>query len=201
MILIDDFLVGHTDRYTNTSELELGTLTLTSGRLRIRDPFDPHPRPTDDCLMLIPAGTYRVWVTLASLPAIHDTTLTEIREAYLSIELANRTPTRLTYADSLVAPPKPSYGALTGTDSGTIAVFDDTLNTSINRDHLTTALDTTTPLPFNYANIPADNNHNIVVSHSGYGDGAFPILLTSDTDGPLAIHIDFGVLNTGEDDE
>ena len=63
-------------------------------------------------------------------------------------------------------------------------------------------LDTLTPLPMHYANIPAsDREHNIIVSHSGHGDGAFPILLTSDTDGPLAIHIDFGVLNTGEDDE
>ena len=50
----------------------------------------------------------------------------DIGEGYLSIGLNDRTPTGLDYADALLPSPRPSFGAMTGTDSGNIAVFDDT---------------------------------------------------------------------------
>lgn len=120
------------------------------------------------------------------------------REAYLSIALANRTPTALDYADVLLAPPRPSFGALTGTDSATIAIFDDT--TEVPQDALADVIRADAPLEPGYANLPV-GDRNIITSHTGYGDGAFNILLTHDATGPIAIHVDFGIFGTDEDDE
>jgi hypothetical protein len=195
---LNTFLVGNTDRYTNASELELGTLVITSGRLRIRDPFIPDPNDQDGCLLQVPPGRYRTWVTLAEI----DDMITKdrsTREAYLSIALADRTPTALDYADTLIPRPRPSFGALTGTDSATIAAFDDA-TVEVPQDALVDAIRADTPVPFGYANLPVGEN-NIITSHTGYGDGAFNVLLTHDSAGPIAIHIDFGILNTEEDDE
>lgn len=194
---LNTFLVGNTDRHTNASEVELGTLVIISGRLRIRDPFIPDPNDQDGCLLQVPPGRYRTWVTLAEI----DDMITKdrsIREAYLSIALANRTPTELDYADALLAPPRPSFGALTGTDSATIAIFDDT--TEVPEDALAEVIRADTPLEPGYANLPV-GDRNIITSHTGYGDGAFNVLLTHDSAGPIAIHIDFGILNTEEDDD
>ena len=196
---LDTFVVGKTFFYKGASELELGSVAVPSGRLRIRDPFFPHPGPDDGCLLIVAPGTYRVWVTLVEIPALHDETELETREAYLSIGLNDRTPTGLDYADALLPSPRPSFGAMTGTDSGNIAVFDDTL-TDIDRQQLSDELDAHHPLPELYANI-AVGDRNIVCSHSGYGDGAFNILLTYDLTGPIAIHIDFGIFDTDEDNE
>ncbi|AWT51808.1 hypothetical protein [Mycolicibacterium smegmatis] len=123
----------------------------------------------------------------------------DIGEGYLSIGLNDRTPTGLDYADALLPSPRPSFGAMTGTDSGNIAIFDDTL-TDIDRQQLSDKLDAHHPLPELYANI-AVGDRNIVRSHSGYGDGALNILLTYDVTGPIAIHIDFGIFDTDEDNE
>lgn len=63
-----------------------------------------------------------------------------------------------------------------------------------------TELDAHHPLPELYAKL-AVGDRNVVCSHSGYGDGAFSILLTHDATGPSAIHVDFGIFGADEDDD
>lgn len=197
---LESFPVGRATQFANITELELGLLTITSGRLRVRDPFVPDPNDRDGCVLLVPPGEYRVWVTVAEI----DDQITQRlgrREAYLSVALTDTAAARVASADALVAPPRPTYGALTGTDSATIAVFDDAI-ADIPRDGLCEALDAGEPLPRFYANYRLANGANVIASHTGYGDGAFPILATYTASGtPAAIHIDFCVLNTDDEEE
>jgi hypothetical protein len=118
-----------------------------------------------------------------------------------SVALTDGIPARLTYADVMEAPPRSSAGALTGTDSALIALYDDAVP-DITPDRLVDALNATQPLPQGYANLPLAGGANVVASHSGFGDGAFPILATfTETGVPVAIHIDFGVVARSDDDE
>lgn len=198
---LDSFPVGHTDRYSDASELELGNLTITSGRLRARDPFVPEPHDRDGCLLLVPPGTYRVWVTLVHFDSDPLGGMPSEREAYLSMALTDGVPARLTYADVMEAPPRSSAGALTGTDSALIALFDDAVP-DISPDRLVDELNATHPLPQGYANLPLAGGANVVASHSGFGDGAFPILATwAESGAPVAIHIDFGVVARSDEDD
>lgn len=194
------FPVGRADQFANITELELGLLAVTSGRLRVRDPFVPDPNDRDGCVLLVPPGEHRVWVTLAEI----DDQITGRRgrrEAYLSVAFTDAAPARVDSADALMAPPKPSYGALTGTDSATIAVFDDVI-TDIPFDRLSETLDADEPLPRFYANYQLSDRANVIASHTGYGDGAYPILATYTASGTTAaIHIDFGVLNTEAEED
>jgi hypothetical protein len=197
---LDSFLVGQTDRFTDASELELGTLTINSGRLRVRDPFVPEPSDRDGCTLLVPPGAHRVWVTLVHFASDPIAGFPAEREAYLSVAFTDAAAARLDYADVLVAPPRRSYGALTGTDSAHIALYDDAI-ADITAGRLGAELDATQPLPAGYANLALTGGANVVAGHTGFGDGAFPILATFTAAGdPVAIHIDFGVLARDDED-
>jgi hypothetical protein len=198
---LDTFVVGRTARFANATELELGTVTVPSGRLRVRDSFAPPPNEHDGCLLLVPPGSHRVWVTVIQFESDPLGGFPAEREAYLSMALTDGAPARLDYADALVAPPRPTYGALTGTDSAHVALFDDTV-AEITPARLGDELDATDPLPAGYANLDLGTGLNVIASHTGFGDGAFPILATFTAAGdPVAIHVDFGVVARSDDDD
>ena len=50
----------------------------------------------------------------------------------------------------------------------------------------------------------AGDGENVVLSHSGWGDGVYPVLLTRDAEGaPVGLHIDLGVVGAfaGDDED
>jgi hypothetical protein len=59
-------------------------------------------------------------------------------------------------------------------------------------------MDAPAPLPAGYANITlplAADGENLVLSHSGWGDGFYPVVGSWDGDGRLlAVHIDLQVV-------
>ena len=56
-------------------------------------------------------------------------------------------------------------------------------------------MDDPTHLRAGIANVrlPGDGASNILLVHSGWGDGAFPIYSEVDDDALFAVHIDFGI--------
>jgi hypothetical protein len=65
-------------------------------------------------------------------------------------------------------------------------------------------MDADGPLPPGMANIVmplAENGENVVLSHSGWGDGFYPVLQTKDENGRLTgIHIDLAVVGKFDDE-
>lgn len=196
---LNRFIPGRAAEFANVREYELDRIMVRSGRLLIRDPFESHE---DGCVMLVPPGNYRAWVTVVDVNSDRQDHPAAYVPAYLSIQLSMAPPVRLDYADDLVEPPVPSIGAWTGTDHGLIAMHDagalsdnDIPALADGWDH---AVNGDEPYPAGCGNLPLPGTDrcNIVLSRSGEADGAFPVLATFDASGqPTAIHIDFGVVD------
>jgi hypothetical protein len=166
--------------------------------------------------VLVPPGRYRVTVTLADVSAALDRS--HIREAYATVRLADGQDTyRRALALARDGEPRPE---LTGdnfigflVDAGTACfvdelavatcmpesddwyndVFDNArddcwFKTMDNPNHIRDGL-ANVPLPL------ARQGENIVIIHSGWGDGTYPVVGSFDDAGRLlAVHIDFGVI-------
>lgn len=194
------FLAGNEAHHAGTRAIELGEIVVVSGRLAFHDPFESRG---ESAVLNVAPGRYRIWATEVQedtgdpeRPGAYD-------PAYLSIQLTSAEPDWVAPADEL-GEDVPSFGLWTGTDSGTIGAFD---GAALAVDELTSRStefdrvldDEANPHRFTYANIPLSesNEANIVISKSGRGDGAFPILATYDIDGrAVAIHVDFGMVDT-----
>lgn len=170
-----------------------------SGRLLIRDPFESHE---GCCVVLVTPGNYRAWVTAVDVNSDRQDHPAAYVPAYLSMQLSLAQAVRIDYADDLMEPPVPSIGAWTGTDHGLIAIHDaDALSDNdipALADEWDRAVNSDEPYPAGCGNLPLPGTDrcNIVLSRSGEGDGAFPVLATFDAAGrPNAIHIDFGVVD------
>jgi hypothetical protein len=109
---------------------------------------------------------------------------------------------RTAFADYFVAPPVPSSGAVTGTETATVAVYDDAagIDRAALQASLAAELDAPAPMSTRYANV-ALGSTRIAACHTGR-DGAFPILATATSAGHLtAIHIDFYLVDFDPGDD
>ena len=191
---VSEFLVGRTDQYGDASEGPMGIVSVPSGRLRIVDAFGN--AEGGGCVLLVPPGEHRAWVTLVSLDQ------TSWQPAYLSVAFSAEPPATVAFADYLVAPPIPSSGAVTGTDTATIAVYDDAagIDLAALQARLAVELDAPAPMPTGYANVTLGSTR-IAACHTGR-DGAFPILATATSAGHLtAVHIDFYLVDFDPGDD
>ena len=196
------------------SVVDLGVLRVPSGRLEACDPF---VALGNGPVYAVEPGDYPVRVTIADVSKEHDGS--HEREAYLSLVLADGEPAAVEPAPQLSGS---DWGV--GVDAGTVAFVDhDAVATAMPpRDDWNDVFDSGEPgswfalmdSPEHYqegvANIVmprAGAGENVVLSHSGWGDGVYPVVLTRDADGAqLGLHIDLGVVGEfddgdGEDDE
>ena len=185
--------------------VDCGELLLPSGRLVAADPFVTLTREND--YYPVPAGRYPVKVTL-------DATMG--REMYVSLLLARapevaRAPL-LPYRPNGEPYPPPDtddeYGV--PVDAGTVCFVDDeavrrgmpedesewygeVFDTGEEKSWFS-QMDATTPLGAGLANLPlplASDGANIILCHSGWGDGFYPVIGGFDAaENLVAVHID-----------
>ena len=199
------------------SVVTCGLLKLPSGQLVACDPF-AGLQPKNNLFVQVPPGSYEVKVTLADVSDALDGS--HIREAYATLiidpiaqELRRRIITPL--PDGKTAPPEiAADGTYYGfpVDAGTACFVDNqAIATSMpDGDWYNEVFDNGTPdswfslmdhsksLRDGIANIVlplAKNGENIVICHSGWGDGRYPVIGSYDEkDRLIAIHIDFMVV-------
>jgi len=185
----------------------LGVVHLPSGRLEASDPY---VCLGEGCVISVPAGSYRVFVTVADVSEAGDGS--HLRESYLSVVLRDDSPVaavRLGVPDG-EGPPAEGTWYGTGVDAGTVAFADAaasaTLPTSYDEsleathDAWMALQDDPTHFGKGLANVPlpgAGNGENVVLSHSGWGDGFYPVVTTHDAEGRLlGVHLDLLVADT-----
>jgi len=182
-----------------------GELVMPSGKLVACDPF-VYLHRTGNAYVIVPPGRHRVLVTVAE----------GFAEAYATL-LIRSTPEVMrkvltpTHAGEAIAEPETGFESGFPVDAGTACFVDaeaaehGMLPTSDNWDDI--LFDNGTPdswfsrmddphhIRAGIANIPlplAQNGENIIIFHSGGGDGVYPIIGGYDAKGDLvAIHIDF----------
>ena len=184
------------------SVVECGDLVLPTGLLAVCDPF-AMLRPAGNPTFQVPPGRYPVKVTLADVSGRRDGS--HVREAYASLLLGEKpeaTRRQLPLGFGVDA------GAACFVDEGTLAeamppeedweevIDDDSDGSWFSRmddpNHIRDGL-ANVPLPF------AKNGENIILIHSGWGDGHYGLVGSFDADDNLtAVHIDFKVIGAPE---
>jgi Protein of unknown function (DUF4241) len=181
------------------------------------DPFAAM-RPGANPSVQVPPGRYRVIVTLADVSEANDHS--HIREAYATLvldEAANEVTRRIITpsGDGSSCPAEMTDdGAYSGfpVDAGTACFVDDgAISTSMPQDDWLDGvfdngtanswfarMDDPNHIRAGIANIPLPNakaGENIVIFHSGWGDGHFPVIGGYDVSNRLVrAHIDFFVV-------
>ncbi|KQP57787.1 DUF4241 domain-containing protein [Agreia sp. Leaf283] len=193
---------------------ELGVLRVPSGTLGAADPFVALDRPIT---VRIPPGDHRVAVTIADVSTQRDGS--HLREAYLSLVVSNVPTASVEPVPGPDGPPEPGSFFGVAVDAGTVAFFDaDAVEASMPNDGDSwydevfdtgepgswfDIMDSDAPLRAGTANIEmplARSGENVILAHSGWGDGFYPVLQTLDADGRLTgVHIDLQVVGSPPD--
>lgn len=193
------------------SVTDLGVLRVPSGRVEACDPF---VMLGDGPVYAVEPGDYPVRVTVADVSGAQDGS--HLREAYLSIVLADGEAASVEEAQTVDGG---DWGV--GVDAGTVGFVDheavetamppestdwyEDLFDSGEPDSWFELMDSAEHYRAGAANIVmplAKNGENVVLSHSGWGDGFYPVVLTRDADGtPLGLHIDLQVVGRSVEDE
>ena len=200
-------------RRIQLSVVGLGELSVESGRLGACDPFAYLYEPV---VLPVQAGRYPVLVTVADVSESQDGS--HLREAYLSVVFSNAESTAIEAAPNEAGIPEDGQYWGVGVDAGTVGFVDadavercmpgdgsdwysDVFDTG-GADGWFAQMDNDSPYPAGTANITlplATDGENVVLSHSGWGDGVFPLLRTVAADGTVtAIHIDLLVVGAPE---
>jgi hypothetical protein len=196
--------------------VDCGHLSLPSGKLIACDPF-VYLQPSDNPHVLVPPGRYPVSVTVADVSENLDRS--DIREAYATVRIA---PGADAYRRALpLARDGESRAPLTddtfigfGVDAGTACFVDDEAVARFmpgnvdwyesffdngRGDSWFAQMDDPNHIRFGLANITlplAQNGENILIIHSGWGDGWYPVVGSFDANEQLvAVHIDFFVVS------
>lgn len=195
--------------------IALGELTVESGRLGACDPF---AYLYDPVVLPVPPGRHPVFVTVADVSEAQDGS--HRREAYLSVVFSDATSTAVEPAPNEVGAPGDGLAWGVGVDAGTVGFVDaeaiercmpgdgsdwysDVFDTG-DADGWFAQMDADSPYPTGTANIRlplATDGENVVLSHSGWGDGFFPLVRTLAVDGTVTgIHIDLLVVGAPEEE-
>jgi hypothetical protein len=184
---------------------QLGALKVPSGKVEASDPFVN--LGGSGVVVDVPPGEYPVRVTVADVSEEQDGS--HLREAYLSLVLADGAPAavELAHENGVMV----DAGTVAFADAGAIAecmpegdwyedLFDDDTDES-----WFARMDDPDHLRAGCANIVmplAEAGENVILSHSGWGDGVFPVVRTRDAGGKmLGLHIDLLVVGGGIDDD
>lgn len=195
--------------------VDCGTLRAPHGRLVACDPFVTLERD-GNAFVPIPPGEYRVFVTVADVSGEGDGS--HLREAYATVvlrdgeEATRRIITPL--VDGVADPEMTEDGFYSGigVDSGTACFVDggalqegmppqsewEQLFDDGSAESWFSRMDDPAHIREGLANIVLPNakhGENIIIIHSGWGDGAYPVIGGYDEGGNLIrVHIDFQVV-------
>lgn len=198
---------------------DVGTITISSGKIEACDPFFTL---SEDYVFPFPNGTFPVKVTVADASEKQD--WSHEREAYLSIIVRDEPAVAYRLARPVgvgEADPLPIEGFWgVGVDSATVGLVDaDAAQICVEQDE---ALDFIWPdddkavgwwdfiddsdhYEVAMANIPIPgcaDGASIVISHSGWGDGHYPVVYSYNAaDELVACHVDFKVVGNYQYDE
>lgn len=196
------------------STVECGYLKISTGKLLACDPF-AFMQPKDNAFIKVPCGKYKVVVTLADVSGKMDGS--HIREAYATIRFKDgrgdivyaemsgdggKIFTDGWDADSLKGFPVDAGTGCFG-DAGNIELYmskiDDWYNELFENENSNcwfSIMDNKDHIRDGIANItlPGAVDENIVIFHSGWGDGVYSIFAEVKNSELHAIHIDFGVV-------
>jgi Protein of unknown function (DUF4241) len=208
--------IGEDGKFYVLSVVDCGELVLPTGQLLACDPFAFMRRTGNPC-MTVPPGRYRVTVTLADVSGAGDGS--HMREAYATLlldeaaeEVSRRIVTPL--YEGQCPPEMTEDGEYHGfpVDAGTACFVDGgALATGMpdnnwleevfendSPDCWFERMDDPSHIRAGLANVPlplAKSGENIVIVHSGWGDGHFPVVGGYDAAGRLVrVHIDFMVV-------
>ena len=194
--------------------VDLGVLHVRSGRLEASDPF---VNLGEGLVVSVPPGSYPVKVTVADVSDEQDGS--HLRESYLSLVIAEGEPARVECISPDDAEPLDDdefYGV--PVDAGTVGFADaaalaeampegnwyDELFDNGEDDSWFTLMDSADHLIEGCANIVmplAKDGENVVLAHSGWGDGFYPVVGSYDAEGNLlGVHIDL-LIHQPEGDE
>jgi hypothetical protein len=192
-----------------------GSLYLPSGKLVACDPFAAM-QVEDNPHLIVPTGHFPVSVTLVDVSSTQDRS--HIREAYASIVFKSGDEAyRRTLPLAKEGEDRPVLKGVNyigfPVDSGTACFMDDAsiaqgmpaadtwyegLFENDNDDCWFNRMDDPNHIRAGIANIPlplAKNGENLILFHSGWGDGVFPVVGSFDEhDHLLSVHIDFMVI-------
>lgn len=212
--------VAYGERTMTLGVIDCGTLYLPSGRLVVCDPFATmrqHHNPE----IQVPPGRYPVRVTLADVSETHDGS--HIREAYASLVLS---PDREEFRRLLTplfageTPPVLEPGSFIGftVDAGTGCFVDaESLSQAMPDESSWHEQLFDNPDPASWFNRMDDPHHireglanialphgkggeNLVLFHTGWGDGIYPVIGGYSRAGSLvAVHVDFMVVPDDDD--
>lgn len=192
--------------------VDCGGLVMPTGLLAVCDPFAMMAFSGNPTIQL-PPGKYPVKVTLADVSGQRDGS--HIREAYASLILS--TEQEITRRQlPLMNTSHNAFGVDAGTacfvDEGALVggmppyedwenVFDDGSDAS-----WSSRMDDPNHIRIGLANVPlplAQSGENLILIHSGWGDGAYGVVGSYDINNNLtAVHIDFNVVGaSGEDNK
>jgi hypothetical protein len=202
------------DQSCNLTVHELGLLRVPSGRLEASDPF---VNLGSGAVLGVPPGDYPVVVTVADVSKEQDRS--HLREAYLSVVLAEGEAVSVVAAEPADEPLEEGQCLAVFVDAGTVGFadaeavgtampdgnwYEELFDDGTDRSWFS-LMDSGEHLIAGCANIvmpAAQAGENVVLAHSGWGDGAYPVLSTLDADGkPLAIHIDLLVVGEDPDED
>lgn len=196
--------------------VELGDLHVESGQLGACDPFVNLDEPV---VVSIVPGSYPVRVTIADVSEAQDGS--HLREAYLSVVLSDAEAAAVEAAPSRDGVPEPGFYWGVPVDAGTVGFVDaeavvrcmpgpdsdwyaDVFDNDT-PDAWFAQMDREGPQPAGAANIVlplATRDENLILTHSGWGDGFYPVTRTLAADGTVtAIHIDLQVVGPPEEEE
>ncbi|MBD5786180.1 DUF4241 domain-containing protein [Cellulosimicrobium terreum] len=194
---------------------DLGELVVTSGRLEASDPF---VTLGEGLVVEVPPGRHPVRVTVADVSDEQDGS--HPREAYLSVVLAEGEVARVepVVPARLETPPEGSAwtvpvdtGSVAFADADAIAALmpdDDWYDSLFDTGEDTSwfsLMDSEEHLFEGVANIGlpgATAGENVVLAHSGWGDGFYPLVRTVAADGTvLGVHIDLLVAVPDDEDD
>ncbi|MDO5098315.1 MAG: DUF4241 domain-containing protein [Corynebacterium sp.] len=209
---------GETYRLTRTP---LGKLTITSGSIEACDPF---VSLGESLHFPAPNGEFDVFVTIAHITEEENP---HLREAYLSVVFSPDPAVRYADAIPTNADPQELdeddddhevvFGV--GVDAGTVAFVDSTAAKTVTKhcqenginfdedfidndtpDCWFALMDSPDHFKAGLANIPlpfVSGNENVVLSHSGWGDGFYPVLAGFSAEGELvSYHIDLEIVDS-----
>lgn len=188
-----------------------GTLHVPSGRLEASDPF---VSLGDGLVVGVPPGSWPAYVTVADVSDARDGS--HLREAYLSLVVSDGAPVAEVRGVTPEGhePPRADEHYGVGVDAGTVgfadataaAAFADAAEDEELDEEWFDLMDDPGHHREGVANIAlpgAAAGENVVLSHSGWGDGFYPVVTTHAADGSLlGVHIDLLVAGPdGDDDE
>nr|WP_238353371.1 DUF4241 domain-containing protein [Kribbella solani] len=177
---------------------------------------DPFVSLGEAAVVDVPPGDYPVQVTVADVSEEQDGS--HLREAFLSVRLADGEVARVEAATTAEQELGEEEFWMVGVDAGTVGFadaeatrskmpagdwYEDLFDNGAD-DSWFALMDSPDHLREGSANIVlplATEGENIVLTHSGWGDGAYPIVRTVDASGRiLAVHIDLLVVGPESDD-